>query len=207
MAISYPLALPAITRGFMRVVFRQLSSVGVSSSPFSKEQQVYVHQGECWGADAVYAPLKVRADAEDVIGWLAALNGQEGTLLLGDPVYTTVRGTWSGGTPLVNGASQTGKTLAIDGVGASATVKRGDKFQLGSGASTRLHMVTADGTANGSGQITLDIWPRLRASPGDNDPLTISSPKGLFRLASNVRDWSVELAQVYGISFSCVEAL
>lgn len=175
-------------------------------SPFSFSQQVYVHQGDRWEADVVLEPMK-RADAEPWVAWALSLNGREGTFLLGpDPINTTPRGTWAG-TPLVNGASQTGKTLVVDGFGASATVKAGDWFQLGSASGAQLYKVVQDGTASGGGALSIEIWPRLRTSPADNAPLTSTSPKGVFRLARNQSEWSLELAQIYGLQFSALEAL
>lgn len=189
-----------------RIVFRARSTVGVSASPFSAEQQLYVHQGEVWSAEVSLIPMR-RADAEEWVAFQLALNGMEGTFLLGDLLNISPRGTWSGGSPLVAGASQSGKVLNVDGLTAGATGKKGDWFQLGSGSGSRLHKLTLDFTANGAGEAGLDFWPRLRSSPSDDAPLTLASPKGVFRLASNEREWSIELAQLYGLSFACIEAL
>ena len=206
MTISYPLSLPS-ERFAPGTGIRARSGAAVSESPFTGEQQVYVHQLEVWSAQLVL-PSMTRADAEAWIAFLLSLNGREGTFLFGDPRNTTPQGTWSGSSPLVNGASQTGKTLAIDGLSAGTTVKAGDWLQLGSGSSARLHKVTQDATANVGGQVTLDLWPRLRSSPADNAAVTIASPKGVFRMASNDIGWDFQPAQMYdGFSFSAVEAL
>lgn len=205
MTISYPLSLPS-TR-FSRFTLRARSSAAVSESPFTGEQQVYVHQAEVWSAEIELAPM-TREDAEAWAAFFLSLNGREGTFLLGDPRNLTPQGTWAGASPLVNGGSQTGKTLAIDGLSAGATVKGGDWLQLGSGSSARLHKVTQDATANGSGEVTLDIWPRLRSSPSNNAAVTIASAQGVFRLASNEVGWGLEPGQLYsGFSFAAVEAL
>jgi hypothetical protein len=200
MALSYPLSLPS-TSTPAAITIRGRSSVGMSASPFSFSQQVYAHQGDAWEADIELPPMK-RAAAEEWVAFLLGLNGMEGTFLMGDPVNTSPRGTWNTGTPLVNGASQTGRTLVIDGI-SGKTAKAGDWFQLGSGSSARLHKVVQDLSGNGS----LEIWPRLRSSPVDNDPLTVTSPVGLWRLASNTREYSIGQAQIYGIRFSAIEAL
>lgn len=206
MALSYPLSLPA-TKSPAEVTLRARPVVGLSTSPFSFAQQAYVHQGEMWEADVVLPPMK-RANAEPWIAFLLALNGRQGTMLLGpDTINTSARGTWVGSSPLVRGGSQTGKTLEVDNVSAGVTALAGDWFSLGTGSSTRLHKIVQDATANGSGQLTLEIWPRLRSSPADNAALTIASPKGVFRLASNVVEWSLQRAQLYGIRFSVLEAL
>lgn len=205
MAISFPITLPVSTRGAAEIVITPTGGGVASASPFTGEQQVYVHQREFWMLELILGEMN-RADAEEWIGALISLNGQEGTFLVGDPMGASPRGTWA--TPLVMGASQTGKVLNIDGMANGATIKRGDWFQLGSGSSTRLHKITKDTTANGSGQATIDFWPRLRASPGDNDPLTLVSTVGIWRLASpRGVPWAMRDVKYGGIVIPAIEAL
>lgn len=205
MTITFPLSLPAPQ--FARVRFVAASAVGVTRSPFTFASQVQAHQGQTFRAEVSYPPLE-RADAEDVIGFLLSLNGREGTFLMGDPVGRAPRGTWSG-SPVVNGAGQTGNTLAIRGLNDGATGKAGDYLQLGSGSSTHLHKLMQAFTVSGSptGYVTLDIWPRLRASPANGDAVTVSAAKGLWRLQGNETAWDIGEAQIYGVAFACEEAL
>ncbi len=206
MAIAYPLSLPAAWK-VRHATIRAASVVGYSESPFTKAQQVYVHQGECWSMEVQLARMN-RAQAEDCIATLISLNGVEGTILMPPPGNRTgVRGTWAG-SPKVFGAHAAGvKTIAMDGYTAAATVKAGDWFQTGTGSNTHLHKIMQDGTADGSGNLNLEIWPRTRAALADNDTFTINAPVGLWRLAQNVREWDVDLAQVMGLSASFIEAL
>lgn len=206
MTISYPLSLPA-TPYPAAVTLRARSAVGVSSSPFSYSQQVYAHQGQRWEADIDMPPMS-ESVADVWVAWLLSLNGQEGTFLMGDPAKLTHRGV-GGGTPLVNGAGQTGQTLAIDGCPLSTNgwLVQGDMIQLGSGSSATLHKVLADANTNGSGEVTLDIWPRLRSSPNNNAAVVITGCVGRWRLASNESSWSIGRAKRYGIQFVAVEAL
>lgn len=84
-----------------------------------------------------------------------------------------------GGTPLVNGASQTGSSLVTDGWPASTTVlKAGDVIRV-AGVNQVLSL-TADAVSNGSGQATLAINPPLysSASPGDNAVITTNATPG-----------------------------
>lgn len=202
MAISYPLSIP--TTGIRGIRLSARNVVGVASSPFTGSQQVFRHQGAWWEAEISLPPMR-RADAEEWIGFLLACKGRSGTFLLGDPAGASPRGTWAG-TPLVEGASQTGEALLVDGFSAGATVKRGDYVQLGSGAATRLYKVLTDATET-AGAITLDLWPRLRESPGDNAVVTTSAAKGTFRLADNLASWDIDEALAYGITFAAVEAI
>jgi len=205
MAISYPLTFPTV-KGPSQITIRLTDVVGVQASPISMEQKVYDWGGDMLAADVLLPPMK-RANAEEFVAFLWALRGPLGTFLMGDPVGATPRGTWAG-SPLLSGAHVAGaRTLSVDGFTGGATGKAGDWIQFGSGSSTRLHKVLQDFTADGGGAATIEIAPRLRAALADNEPLVSSSCKGRWRLASSTREYTVELAQVYGLRFSCIEAL
>jgi len=82
-----------------------------------------------------------------------------------------------GGTPLVNGADQSGTSLITDGWTASAAVrmKAGDCFTV-AGLDV-LFRATADISSDGSGNATITIEPPIVAgsSPANNAALTIAS--------------------------------
>lgn len=99
-----------------------------------------------------------------------------------------------GGTPLVNGAAQSGATLVTDGWTAAAAnrVKQGDVFTIAgvyavnpqnrqSTGSLQQFVVTADTSSDGSGNATIPISPSITtsgayqtvdAAPADNAALT-----------------------------------
>jgi len=205
MSISYPVSFPNL--GIKSMTIRARSVVGISSSPFTFQQQVYQHAGQMWEAEITMPPMK-REDAEQLIAFMLKLNGTYGTFTLGDPLNTSPRGIGTG-TPLVNGGSQTGNSLVTDGWTANQTgiLKAGDWIQLGSGSTSRLYKILSDANSNGSGQATFDIWPNLRSSPADNATITVSSPKGLWRLSSNDMPYTIDEASFYGITLACMEAL
>ncbi len=112
--------------------------------------------------------------------------------------------------PVVSGNQTAGSdTLAVSGFtpSTSGVFLAGDYVQLGAGATAKLHQVLQDADSNGSGVVTLDIWPSLRSNINDGDTVTIDAPKGLFRLATNLSSWSINNSSAYGISFEAVEAL
>lgn len=209
MAITYPLSTPTV-KTIANIVLTAKNAVAVATSPFTLSTQVMQHQGSRWEANVTLPPMK-RAAAEEWIAFLISLNGQYGTFLLGDPNGATARGSAStaAGTPLVNGASQTGTTLNFDGVPNNATgyLKAGDYIQLGTGSGSQLYKVLADANSNGTGQISVDIWPSLRSSPADNAAVVVSGAKGLFRLSTPDSSFSIDNAAVYGINFSAIEAI
>jgi hypothetical protein len=211
MAITYPISLPTDSAGQpTNTTFRIRRIVGQSASPFTGEQQTFRHQGEWWEAEVTLPPMK-HALAREWVAKLVSMRGVFGTMLLGDWDARTPRGTASSsaGTPLVNGGSQSGNSLVIDGATTSQTgyLKAGDYIQLGSGLSSRLHMVVEDADTDASGNATLSIEPALRTSPSDNTPLTVSNTKGVFRLVTNETEWDANAVSVYGITFAVTEYL
>lgn len=206
MATSYPLTLPTVT-GIRSVSIRAMNAISVSRSPFTFASQSQAFAGQMWAADISLPPMK-RSDAAVWVSWLISLRGQYGTFLMGDPNCTTPQGE-AGGTPIVNGSSQTGEDLAIDGCTVSQTdwLKAGDYIQLGTSSSSTLHKVLSDVDTDGSGNATLSLWPHVRTAPADGASVTVSSAVGRWRLDGNQSEWSVDQAAIYGISFSAVEAL
>lgn len=181
---------------------------GISKSPFSGSQQVQEFQ-EWWEGEISLPPLDTTVKQDTWLAFLASLRGITGTFLFGDPIKTSVRGIGTG-TPLVKGASQTGKELITDGWTTSQTgiLLAGDYIQIGTGTSTRLHRLTQDANSDGSGNATLDIFPRLREAPADNAVITLTNCKGTFRLASNEQSWDFSPGDlITGITFPIMEAL
>jgi hypothetical protein len=207
MTISYPLTLPSHT-GRRQMTWRQRNAVQVARSPFTHQRQVQAWSAQWWECDVTLPPMK-RADAETWLGWLVSLKGPVGSFLMGDPMGATARGSL-GGTPLVFGASQTGGSLAIDGCtnGVTGWAKAGDWLQLGSGSTARLHKVLADANSNGSGQVTLDIWPNLRSSPADNAAVTMASCVGVFSLPEGYTpSWVENHDLTYTVNFTAIEVV
>lgn len=209
MAITYPLAFPT-TKGVVSINLRAVNAVAISQSPFTFKQQVIAHQGQRWEAEITLPPMQ-RADAEVWVSFLVSLAGRRGTFTMGDPNAAAARGSASStpGTPLVNGADQTGGSLTVDGLPASATgyLKVGDYIQLGGGSSATLHKVMTQVDSNTLGQAAIDLWPYVRTAPSDGATVTVGNTAGVFRLASNETNWSINAAAFYGISFAATEAV
>ncbi len=206
MPITYPLAFPTVPKP-QSVRMLTMNVVAETISPFSLQEQTQVHTGQRWEADVTIPPM-IRADAELWIAFLLKLRGKSGTFLFGDPAGEVARGIATG-TPLVDGASQTGNELDTKGwtTGQTGIMKAGDYFSLGSGTSTQLYKVLDDANSDGGGLATLLIWPSLRFSPANSAPLDVTAAKGLFKLASNETSWDINTALHYGIAFAIMESI
>lgn len=91
MAITYPLS-PPTNIGIANIILSADNATAISQSPFTFSQQVIKHQGERWRASVSLPPMKA-VDAEYWVAFLLSLRGQYGTFRLGDPNYTSPRGT------------------------------------------------------------------------------------------------------------------
>lgn len=87
------------------------------------------------------------------------------------------------GTPLINGASQTGADIVTDGWAPSAMIfEQGDFFCYDTTAGRTLHMVVEYTESDINGEATLSVEPPIRTSPADNAALNISTPTCVMRL-------------------------
>lgn len=196
MAITYPLSFPSGLRP-ARARITPRSIVAVSRSPFTGTQQIYAHQGQWWELDLTFGPLS-RADGERLVAFLLSLNGMQGTFLYAPPGADAPRGTAASVT--VNGASQTGTSIALSG---SGTLKAGDWVQLGSSSTARLHRVLADATL----PATVDVWPKVRTAPSNGAAVVVTSAAGRWRLAANDVGHDLAPPFTYAFTVPCVEVL
>lgn len=199
--ITYPIAMPAGAPAMATV--RPTPTVSASESPFTGEQQFFSWPREFWVLDFALPPMRGDQADEWTAGFLLKLNGRAGTFYCGIPLRDTPKGVATG-SPLVMGAGQTGYTLNTDGwtAGVTGILKTGDVFQLGSGSNARLHQVLQTANSNGSGQATLEVWPRVQTAPADNTGLILQNPVGVFRLMDSAQEWGIEPGKIYTTRFS-----
>jgi hypothetical protein len=192
---------PVLPINAVRDVRRMLqTAIGVSTSPFTLTDQVQDWGGERWEYEIDLASLDL-SQGKRLSAFFASLGGMRTPFLLADPSIKNPSGL---GTPLVNGAGQSGNSLVTDGWSATG-MATGDFFSLGTDVSTRLYQLTSDVVPAG-GAATLNFVPRLRSSPADNAALTVVSPPVLLRLTSPVPT-GIALADIYQFTISAREAI
>lgn len=204
---SYPLSMPTSPSNFTTSDWIIKRTVGYTESPFTYAQQVSEFQGAVWHTMVTLPPMK-RDEAGAWQSFFMQLHGRKGTFLLGDPDAKTIQG--SASTIIsVNGDHSIGAyDVVVDGCTASSVeFKQGDYVQFGSGATSKLHMIVADITSDGSGNATLQIEPPLKTALSDDDVVTYSNTKAVMRMDNNELNWSANHVSVYGISFSATEVL
>lgn len=195
MTITFPLTLPTAT-GFKDLTITPESFVALTESPWTGYQQFQRNQGQRWMLSVTLPPMQ-RADAAEWEAFFLQLNGQEGTFTMGDPRGATPRGIGTGSIQ-VTGAGQTGQTLLVDGATPTTTgiIKKNDYVQIGSGITARLYRQLVDTDSDGSGNVTLTLWPRITAAnaPADNAPIVLTNTVGLFRLSDDNVPFAIDTA-------------
>ena len=203
---AFPLTPPA-SPGFSLAQFNATAAVASGVSPFTNTEQLQVHEGEFWRFTLQLPPMR-RALAAPWKATLLALNGQEGSILLGDPTGRTPLGN-PVGSPVVDGAGQRGRTLQTRGWTPDAVnvLKASDYIGLGGGLTARMYSVTNDVSVDSAGDAAIPIWPRLRFSPTDGAPLMTANVVGLFKLVGNVMPWELDGALSRGLSLPVREVI
>ncbi len=203
MAITYPLALPTAT-GLTSMIVTPVSLVAVTESPWTGYQQTQANQGQRWVFD-VSLPLMARQEASAWESFFLKLNGRQGTFLMGHAGEIAPRGVATG-TPVVDGAGQTGQTLNTKGWTVSTTniIKAGSWLQLGTAGLSRLYRVLEDANSDGAGKAALTIWPKITQGniQADNAAIILSSAVGAFRMLDESVPFNVDTALHYNYKFS-----
>ena len=202
------LTLPAELSGLgaSSVRFGLQSNTLVNVSPLSGQIQTVELPGARWTCELGYSAL-TDAEAAAMRALLVSLRGQANRLALWDFANPVPRGTQRG-TPLVNGANQTGGTLNIDGCTTGQTFLRGDMLSVPISSPSRPHlcMVVADVTA-AAGAMTLTIEPPLPVAPADNAAITWDRPTAQFVLTDPEVAWDyLSARQVTNLRLRFVEA-
>jgi hypothetical protein len=168
-----------------------LSNTKTFLSPLSGAAQTAVRAGTRLTFSQRFANLYGQ-ERRIMQAFIARMNGQTHRALIYDHSYGTARGAL-GGTPVVDGAGQTGTTLNIRGMTPSVTniLRAGDQFSyLNSRGFYELKLVLSDADSDGSGELSLDIAPGIHHSPADGAAIVTTNPAGTFMLASPRTGWS-----------------
>jgi hypothetical protein len=209
MAILTPPASPRFKAGS---ILRPVTNTLSHTSALDRTTQTLEFPGAHWVGDYALPPMRADEGGEAWAALLTELDGPAGRLYLGPPDQIVPRGTAKDtpGTPVVNGAGQTGKALDIDGAPLSETgyLAVGDYVAYDTPTGKRqMHKLTAQADTDGSGAVTLAIHPPIRESPADGAAILLAPATCIMRLVDDDQArWAVDAAGFYTIAFSAVES-
>lgn len=203
---SYPLTFPpTLVANSLTITPRD--AVSRTESPASLEDQTYDWDGEQWTIEGSM-PLLTGINAGIMRGFIAKLKGKKGTFLYPIQDAVTPNGTWTapGGVQVDGVNPRRSHQLNLKNLTPSQAAggRAGDYINLGTGATTRLHMLTDDAVVDGAGKMTVNIWPALREDTVDGAAVITTNCKGLFRLPKNF-GWQVDTNKMYFFPFAALE--
>lgn len=148
--------------------------------------------------------MLTRAELMPIFAFVMSLRGQADTCTLTLVGHTAPLGSWLG-SPVVNGAGQTGRTINLRGFTASQTnvIKAGDILKFS--GHTKVYMATADASSDGSGNCALTMEPAPIAALADGEVITVNDVPFTLALASDNLDIGFKTGIVYDTVVSLVE--
>ena len=111
-----------------------------------------------------------------------------------------------GGTPRLNGAVTGGRVIALDGLLPNAVLGEGFWLSLVKDGRHYLHSIGVGGTANGSGELSIELNELLRESFPDNTPVNIAQPQIEGLIEGDEFSWAVPRGRRTSIEFTIKEA-
>lgn len=184
MAIVFPLTVPF--EEFAEVDVQDVNIATIQQTTFTGKDRLQAFDGDYWRLSMSYRNLP-KDIARPVTGFIHSLRNSVGTFVVSFPGYDFPLGAAKDNpaTPLVNGDGQAGsRELVVKNAPESIDdwLLPGDIIQVGPDDRPHWHTVLNSTSTNSSGQATVDIWPSLRNTTVNNDPIVTDFPKGLCRL-------------------------
>ena len=201
MSLTYPLTIPIYPDSY---TITPISIVGARQAEFTGQEYTYDWGGQYWEVDLNF-PNQNRETQSKLIAFLAALKGRGGTMYWSPTGGEEIPQGVATGAPVVDGADQegnaylltTGWTASVEGI-----LKAGDYFSI----ADNLYQCLQDVDSDGSGDATIYLFPNVRAGTADLASLTLSSPRGVFRLKTNGISYTLGNGGIYSaISFGIRE--
>ena len=147
----------------------------------------------------VTMPVMTYADAQDWSG----INDQTDTVTM--QIVQPGLDTGAPGITLVNGASQSGTTLIIDGFTPYYVLRKNQWISVSTGGRLYAYRVKTEVAADSGGAASVVLTTMLRVSPGNNDPVEITEPRieGFATVPDDA--WATNTAGHVALSFTIEE--
>jgi hypothetical protein len=174
------------------------------SRTISGRRQARQIGGQFFRMTATFPPM-TRAQFAPINAFVLKQRGQYESFQVVPPVLNAGLGS-PAGTPLINGADQTGRSVVTDGWNNSITIfKAGDYLKFAN--HDKVYTVVTDATSNGSGQSTITIEPALITSPANDSAITYTSVPFTVALTSGIQEFSTGTTGLFEFDLDLEEVL
>lgn len=208
MAITFPLDVPLTELTEFTVDHHDANRFVTAG--FTGKGVVQQFDADYWKARLRYRNIP-REFAQEVLAFGNALRGGLGTFVLPFPGYSQPLGEAKDNpsSPTVSGSGQAGNAeLLVTSAPISLEnwLLAGDIIQVGPANRPHWHRVLANVDTDGSGNATIDVWPRVREGTVNTDQVSLSTPLSIFRL-TEVFSVDIVTPVLHTIEFNCREAI
>ena len=176
------------------------------SRTISGRRQARQIAGQFFSMTATFPPM-TRAQFAPIDAFIMKQRGQYETFTLILPVLSTGLGS-PAGTPLVRGASQTGRTVDTDGWSVGVVIfKAGDYLKFAN--HDKVYKVVEDVTSNASAiaNTEITIAPALITSPADDSAITHTNVPFLVSLTTGVQKFTTGTSGLFSYEIDFAEVL
>lgn len=159
-----------------------------------------------WAIEATYASSLSRAELAPVFAFAIAQRGQYEIFTLTPPaLWSTARGVHTG-TPKVDGAAQSGRTVNTKGWTPSTAgiLLAGDFIKFNGHA--KVYMVTADAASDATGDAAVTIEPALIQSPANDEAIVVENVPFSVAFAADKQEFDLSPPDWHSYKVSFVEA-
>jgi len=169
-------------------------------------RQVRTRGSHQWYIEGVFPEGLSRAQWAPMYAFLVAQRGQYETFQFTPPYLDDTSGTPLG-TPVVDGADQTGRTVDTTGWTPLSTdlLKAGDFIRFNS--MKKVYMVTEDVDSDADGDATISIEPSLRVSPVNSDAIVYNNVDFTVALTNDKQVFSLEAPTLFSLEVSMIEVI
>ena len=174
------------------------------SRTISGRRQARQIAGQFWTMTASFPPM-TRAQFAPIDAFVMKQRGQYESFQVVPPVLNAGLGS-PAGTPLVNGADQTGRSIVTDGWNNAIVIfKAGDYLKFAN--HDKVYKVTADVTSSGAGAATIAIEPPLVTSPATDSAITYTSVPFTVALTSGIQEFATGTTGLFSFELDMEEVI
>jgi hypothetical protein len=158
--------------------------------------------GQRFKFSASYSPMS-RSDFAPVLAFIMRQRSQKETFQIALPDLKNAKGDVSGSVLVKTAHTAGDTTITVDAM--TGTLKAGDLVKFA--GDTKVYMVVADVTADGSNEATLTIEPPLRSAISDNSAVTYDGVEFTVRLTNDLQQFSTDDLDTFKFEVDFIEAL
>ena len=146
-----------------------------------------------------------RAQFAPIDAFVMKQRGQYESFQVVPPVLNAGLGS-PAGTPLVNGADQTGRSVVTDGWNNGIVIfKAGDFLKFAN--HDKVYKVVSDSSSDGAGAATIAIEPPLVTSPATDSAITYTSVPFTVALTSGIQEFATGTTGLFSFELDMEEVI